>query len=107
MVQLCAEEYGMNRVLSAAALAVTLATPAAAQWAGMPVWNSPKGGTGITISGDYARPNADWGKGNAFGARGTAGLGSLSLTAGFTSWKPEGASAVKSVGDTTRLALMT
>ena len=89
----------MNRVLSAAALAVTMATPAAAQWAGMPVWNSPKGGTGITISGDYARPNADAGKGNAFGARGTVGLGSLSLTAGFASWNPEGtAPTAKSVG---------
>jgi hypothetical protein len=59
----------------------------------MPVWNSPKGGTGITISGDYGRPNADAGKGNAFGARGTLGLGSLSVTAGFASWKPSGASS--------------
>jgi hypothetical protein len=89
----------MNRVLSVVALAVTAAAPAAAQFAGMPVWNSPKGGTGITISGDYARPNADAGKGNAFGARGTLGLGSLSVTAGFASWKPSGASAsLKSVG---------
>lgn len=89
----------MNRVLSVVALAVTVATPAAAQWVGMPVWNSPKGGTGITISGDYARPNADAGKGNAFGARGTLGLGSLSVTAGFASWKPSGATtSLKSVG---------
>jgi hypothetical protein len=83
----------MNRVLSVVALAVTAAAPAAAQFAGMPVWNSPKGGTGITISGDYGRPNADAGKGNAFGARGTLGLGSLSVTAGFASWKPSGASS--------------
>ena len=82
----------MNRVLSVVVLAVTAAAPAAAQFAGMPVWNSPKGGTGITISGDYGRPNADAGKGNAFGARGTLGLGSLSVTAGFASWKPSGAS---------------
>lgn len=89
----------MNRVLSVVALAVATATPAAAQWAGMPVWNSPKGGTGITISGDYARPNADAGKGNAFGARGTVGLGSLSVTAGFASWNPAGtAPTAKSVG---------
>jgi hypothetical protein len=89
----------MNRVLSVMALAVTVATPAAAQFAGMPVWNSPKGGTGITINGDYGRPNADWGKGNAFGARGTVGLGSLNLTVGFATWKPEGAlTSVKSVG---------
>lgn len=90
----------MNRVWSVMTLAVTVATPAAAQFLGMPVWNSPKGGTGITISGDYARPNADLGKGNAFGARGTVGLGSLSLTAGFASWNPEGTlqPTAKSVG---------
>lgn len=89
----------MNRVLSVVALAVCAAAPASAQWAGMPVWNSPKGGTGITISGDYAKPNADAGKGNAFGARGTVGLGSLSLTAGFASWKPSGApTSLKTVG---------
>ena len=89
----------MNRVLSVAALAVIATTPAAAQFAGMPVWNSPKGGTGITISGDYGRPNADAGKGNAFGARGTVGLGSLSVTAGFSTWKPSGATvSAKSLG---------
>jgi opacity protein-like surface antigen len=89
----------MNRVFLAAALAVSAATPAAAQFLGMPVWNSPKGGTGITISGDYGRPNADWGKGNAFGARGTAGLGNLSVTLGLSTWKPSGApSSLKSVG---------
>jgi hypothetical protein len=65
----------------------------------MPVWNGPKGGTGITISGDYGKPNADGGKGNAFGARGTAGLGNLNVTLGFSTWKPSGAtSSFKSVG---------
>lgn len=89
----------MNRVYLAAVLAVGVATPAVAQFAGMPVWNSPKGGTGITISGDYGKPNADAGKGNAFGARGTVGLGSLSLTAGFSTWKPSGATnSLKSIG---------
>lgn len=89
----------MNRVCLAVALAVSAATPAAAQFLGMPVWNSPKGGTGITISGDYGKPNADWGKGNAFGARGTAGLGNLNVTLGFSTWKPSGAtSSLKSVG---------
>lgn len=89
----------MNRVSLLALLAVGSATPAAAQLAGLPVWNSPKGGTGITISGDYGRPNGDLGKGNAFGARATAGLGSLNLTAGFASWNPSGtAPTVKSVG---------
>jgi len=70
---------------------VLLATPAAAQWLGEPVWNSPKGGTGLTISGDYARPNADYGKGNAWGGRAALGLGTLTVTAGATTWKPDGA----------------
>jgi hypothetical protein len=89
----------MNRVFLMAVLAVGAATPATAQFFGMPVWNSPKGGTGVTISADYGRPNADLGKGNAFGARGTVGFGSLNVTAGFSTWKPSGATnSLNSVG---------
>ena len=89
----------MKRVLLVVLLGVGLSGSASAQWLGMPVWNSPKGGTGITISGDYGKPNADWGKGNAFGARGTLGLGSLSATLGFASWNPAGTGATaKSIG---------
>lgn len=89
----------MNRVFFVAVLAVSAATPAAGQLAGMPVWNSPKGGTGVTISGDYGHPNADLGKGSAFGARGTVGFGSLNLTAGLSTWKPSGATnSATSVG---------
>jgi len=67
--------------------------PAAAQWQGMPIWNNPKGGTGVTISGDGGFPNSDVGKGTAFGARAELGLTNLSFTAGVSSWKPEGASS--------------
>lgn len=75
------------------------ATPAVAQWAGMPVWNNPKGGTGVTIDGDLGFPNSNGGKGTAFGARGTVGLANISLTAGMSSWKPNGAnSSTTSVG---------
>jgi hypothetical protein len=81
----------MKRILTVLALAAFATAPAAAQWFGMPVWNSPKGGTGVTINGDLAVPNADWGKGTAFGARGTLGLANIALTAGVSSWKPEGA----------------
>jgi len=89
----------MKRVLLVAMAVASSASPAAAQWVGMPVWNSPKGGTGITISGDYGKPNSDAGKGNAFGVRGTLGLGSLSLTAGFASWnRPDTLPTAKSVG---------
>jgi hypothetical protein len=79
----------MKRIMTVLALAAVAAAPAAAQWAGMPVWNSPKGGTGVTINGDLGMPNGN-GKGTAFGARGTIGLANLSLTAGVASWKPSG-----------------
>jgi len=69
------------------------ASPAVAQWLGMPAWNNPKGGTGVTINGDVGVPNTDAGKGTAFGARGTLGLANISFTAGIASWKPKGASA--------------
>src|SRR5258708_34887340 len=64
-------------------------TPAVAQWLGEPVWNSPSGGTGVTISGDYAHPNADYGKGNTWGGRASLGIGTITLTAGVASWKPD------------------
>src|SRR5437764_13650840 len=71
------------------ALSAFLATPAAAQWLGEPVWNSPKGGTGVTISGDYARPNSDYGSGNTWGGSASLGIGKLTLTAGVARWKPD------------------
>lgn len=71
-------------------LAVTAApAPAAAQWLGVPAWNSPKGGTGLTIYGDYGAPNTDAGKGNTFGGRAALGLGTVTLTAGVEAWKPD------------------
>jgi hypothetical protein len=81
----------MKRIMTVLALVAFAAAPAAAQWLGMPVWNSPKGGTGVTISGDFGMPNANGGKGTAFGARGSLGLANLQLTAGISNWKPDGA----------------
>src|SRR3989442_4601090 len=72
----------MKRGLTILALTLGAASPAAAQLAGMPVWNNPKGGTGITISGDYGKPNDNAGGGNAFGARASLGLANLNITAG-------------------------
>jgi len=88
----------MKRVLLVALAVVGASTQASAQFAGMPVWNSPKGGTGVTISGDYGKPNSTWGSGNAFGARGSLGLGNLTGTIGFASWSRSGLPAIKSVG---------
>src|SRR5438045_5471705 len=81
----------MKRMLLVIAGAVLAGvTPLAAQWAGMPAWNSPKGGTGVTINGDVGVPNSDADKGTAFGARASLGLANISLTAGISSWKPNG-----------------
>jgi len=84
----------MKRMLAGLAAAVLAGTSSlAAQWAGMPAWNNPKGGTGVTIDGDVGVPNSDAGKGTAFGARATLGLANISLTAGLSSWKPNGFSS--------------
>src|SRR5437867_7742012 len=82
----------MKRVTLLAGLLALAASPAAAQLPGMPVWNNPKGGTGVTISGDYGKPNDNGGGGNAFGARASLGLANLNVGAGIASWKPKGAS---------------
>ncbi len=82
----------MKRMLASLAATAFAVAPLAAQSLGMPNWSSPKGGTGITISGDLAMPNADLGKGTAFGARGSLGLANITLTAGMASWKQKGAS---------------
>jgi len=83
----------MKRIAVLMMMIACAASPAVAQWLGMPAWNNPKGGTGVTINGDVGVPNTDAGKGTAFGARGTLGLANISFTAGIASWKPKGASA--------------
>src|SRR5205823_14061667 len=89
----------MKRLLMVLALVAFAVSRAAAQWAGVPDCNNPKGGTGVTISGDLGMPNSDLGNGTAFGARATLGLANLGLTGGLVSWKPKGAAdAVTSVG---------
>ncbi len=79
----------MRRAVLTLGLTAFLAAPAAAQWLGTPIWN-PKGGTGLTIYGDYGKPSTDANGGYAFGARAALGLGTLTLTAGLTSYEPEG-----------------
>src|SRR2546427_984564 len=78
--------------------AVLVAAPAAAQWTGMPVWNDPKGGTGITVSGEYGKPDSAYGKGNAWGGRAALGVGTVTLTAGGATYKPEGSGDATTAG---------
>ena len=79
----------MKRAVLVVGVAALWAAPAAAQWLGQPAWNNPRGGTGITFYGDYGKPNADAGQGSAYGGRVALGSGSVVLTAGVASWKPE------------------
>lgn len=88
----------MKRTWLLMALALGAAAPASAQLLGMPVWNSPSGGSGLTISGDYGKPSSGSGGGSAFGGRATLGLGTLSVTAGLDSYKPSGGSSSTSFG---------
>ncbi len=86
----------MKRAVLTLGLMALLTVPAAAQWTGMPVWNSPKGGTGLTISGDYGVVGTATDStaltalhGDAFGARAALGLGPFTVTAGVASFKSD------------------
>jgi hypothetical protein len=72
---------------------------ASAQITGMPLWNDPHGGTGITISGDAGFPEPD-GYGTVLAVRANAGLGTLQagLTAGTRN--PDEGDNVSSFGAT-------
>jgi hypothetical protein len=73
------------------ALAATAAAPVAAQLlAGMPAWNSPKGGTGLTLSADYGLPNSDAGGGDAYGIRGSFGFSKFTIAAGYSGYQADG-----------------
>ena len=98
----------MKRMLiGITAAAAFAATPLAAQWQGMPAWNNPKGGTGVTVDGDLGFPNSNAGKGTAFGLRATLGLANITFTAGVSNWKPSGYSqSLMSVGGTAQFKVI-
>ena len=68
--------------VGAALLLATLAQPAAAQLNSMPVFYSPKGGTGFTLYGDFGKGmNDESGKNTAFAARAVLGVSALTFGA--------------------------
>ncbi len=64
--------------------------PLSAQLAGMPVWNSPRGGTGLTISGDFGFPDSTGGKGSTYAGRANLGVQALTLGATVGVRNPKG-----------------
>ena len=75
-------------LVTLAALAVG-ASALSAQVTGLPVRNTGLV-SGLTIGGEVGFPNADYGKGTAFGARAGLGLGPLGLSAVVSRWNPDG-----------------
>lgn len=70
-------------------LAAGTAAAGSAQITGLPVRNSGISG-GLSLGGEIGFPDADYGKGKAFGARGALGLGPFGVSAVVSSWNPEG-----------------
>jgi hypothetical protein len=88
----------MNRWTSVAfaGLGLLLAHPAAAQLQGLPVYFSPKGGTGITFSGDFGRVSSTKLNGvsspahpTAIGARVSLGLPFVTVGVGAAVFDPK------------------
>jgi hypothetical protein len=75
-----------------------VAARGSAQITGLPVRNSGIS-SGLTIGGEVGFPDADYGKGTAFGGRGALGLGPFGISAVVSSWNPKGpASSQTGVG---------
>jgi len=79
----------MFRPASSLALLALLVVPAQAQVTGLPVYNAGVT-SGLTIGAVAGFPDADYGKGTAFGARGALGLGPFGVSAVVSSWNPKG-----------------
>jgi hypothetical protein len=78
-----------------------------AQLRGMPVWNSPKGGTGLTIAGDLGSPDSLGGKGLIYAGRVVLGVSALTLSATVGVRNPEGTGAhITEYGGTGALRLI-
>lgn len=69
-------------------LAGAVSAPGRAQVTGLPVRNSGIT-TGLTIAGEVGFPDADYGKGTAFGGRGAAGFGPIGVSAVISSYNPK------------------
>lgn len=80
----------MRRATTILAIATLTASPVAGQLNSMPVFVSPKGGTGFTLALDYGRGlNTESGKNTAFAGRAILGVGPVSVGAGVGTVNPQ------------------
>ena len=100
----------MKRALLLVCVAgAALAAPgrAAAQLAGMPVWNSPRSGTGLTFAADYGSPDSSGGGGSTYAGRVVFGMSVLTVSATVGTRDADGASgSVTEWGGTGALRLI-
>jgi len=76
------------RITVAAAIPLAaLATAANAQLAGIPVYFSPAGGTGVGIAANLGLPNSDAGGGTAYGVAASLGTGPVTISGMVGAWK--------------------
>jgi hypothetical protein len=75
-------------------LGLGLGVTAHAQVTGLPVHNSGIS-TGLSIGGEVGFPDADYGKGTAFGGRAALGLGPFGVSAVISHWDPKGAAGAQ------------
>ena len=64
---------------------------------GLPVRNAGIT-TGLSLGAEVGLPDADYGKGTAFGARGAVGMGPIGVSAVISSWKPKGGKSATAIG---------
>ena len=76
------------------------------QLIGMPVWNSPKDGTGLTIAADFGSPDSVGGKGSAYAGRAVLGLSPLTVSATIGARNPEAGANITQYGGTAALRLI-
>src|SRR4051812_8856602 len=84
-------------VAMAAALVAAATSTAKAQLPGIP-YMPVETGTGISLAGDYGKPDNKSGGGSAYGVTGGIGFSSFGLSASVGAWKPSGFSAQTSMG---------
>jgi hypothetical protein len=86
----------------------TLAFPAGAvaQLPGMPLWDSPRSGTGLLVAADLGRPDSAGGKGSTYAGRVVVGLDALTLGASVGGRSPDGGSTTTEAGGTAAYRLI-
>jgi hypothetical protein len=77
-----------STLVLALAFGAGVAAQAGAQVTGLPVRNDGVS-TGLTLAGEVGFPNADYGKGTAYGGRGAVGFGPIGLSAVISSYNPK------------------